>query len=248
MRCTPQSAARAALILAVLAPAFIVAAQPVVADLSALQARLTERYPQVQILQVAPSPIAGLYEVFTGDSVAYADPNGDYLIVGQMMETATRRNLSSERVDALLRVDTAGLPLDKTIRYSSGKGSRHVYVFSDPDCPFCKQLEKDLATLDDVTVHILLYPLASLHPDAVARARAIWCSSDRAEAWSAWMLRGQDATSKDDCGSDPVDEILKIGRELRIASTPTLVFANGQRFTGAPPRDQLTALLDAAQK
>src|SRR5882724_10223590 len=49
---------------------------------------LEARYPQVKILDVKPSPIAGLYEVFTGDAVAYASPNGEYLTTGPLIATA----------------------------------------------------------------------------------------------------------------------------------------------------------------
>ena len=207
---------------------------------------LEQRYPQVKVLQVSPSPVAGLYEVFTGDAIAYADARGAYLIVGQMMDTDSKRNLSATRLDELNRIDLARLPLAKSFTYVRGAGSRHLYVFSDPDCPYCQQLEKDLATLDDVTVHILLYPLASIHPEAVARARAIWCAPDRAAAWSGWMLDRRDPGTAD-CTTHPVDDLVKLGRELRVISTPTLVFEDGRRFSGAPPRERLVEMLDAAR-
>ena len=209
-----------------------------------LRQTLKERYPQVPVVDIFPSTIPGLWEVFTGDSIAYADTTGEHLLVGQMMATATKKNLTAARVDELNRVDISRIPEDQTIQYKKGNGSRTVYVFSDPDCPYCQQLEKDLATLDDVTVRIVLYPLASIHPDAPAKARAIWCAPDRAASWSAWML-DQRAPAAAQCDGDPVESLIALGRELRVVSTPTIVFQDGRRFTGAPPRAQLISLLDA---
>jgi thiol:disulfide interchange protein DsbC len=209
-----------------------------------LRQTLKERYPQVPIVDIFPSTIPGLWEIFTGDSIAYADTAGEHLLVGQMMATATKKNLTAARVDELNRIDVSKIPVDRTIQYKKGNGSRKLYVFSDPDCPFCQQLEKDLATLDDVTVHIVLFPLASLHPDAPAKARSIWCAADRAASWSAWMLEQREPAAAQ-CPGDPVDALIELGRELRVVSTPTLVFEDGRRFTGAPQRAQLISLLDA---
>ena len=211
----------------------------------AIRRSLQQNYPQVRVIDVLPSPIDGVFEVFTGDSIAYTDASGKFLIVGQMMDTTSKKNLTSERIDDLNRVDLKRLPLDRSIRFVKGDGSRKLFVFSDPDCPYCQALEKDLAGLDNLTVHILLFPLASIHPEAKAKARAIWCSSDRAAAWQGWMLERRDP-GKSECAGDPVETTIALGRELRVVSTPTLVFQDGRRFTGAPNAAKLEELLNAA--
>jgi thiol:disulfide interchange protein DsbC len=210
----------------------------------ALRQTLTRRYPQVAIVDIFPARIPGLWEVFTGNSIAYADSTGEYLLVGQLLATATNENVTAARLDELNRIDPSRIPRDRTIQYKKGNGRRTLFVFADPDCPHCQQLEKDLALLDDLTVHIVLYPLASIHPEAPARARAIWCSADRAAAWSAWMLERR-APAEAQCADDTVDQLVALGRELRVISTPTLVFESGRRFSGAPTRAQLAALLAA---
>lgn len=208
-----------------------------------LRETLAARYPQVRIVDIAPSAIPGLWEVFTGDSIAYVDTSGEYLLLGPMMATASKQNLTATRVDELNRVDISRLPVDSTIQYGRGNGSRLLYIFSDPDCPYCQQLEQDLATIDDITVRIILYPLASIHPDAPAKARAIWCSADRVETWRAWMLEKR-SPEPAQCEDTPIEALLALGRELRVISTPTIVLADGRRVSGAPSKEQLIALLD----
>ncbi len=76
-----------------------------------LKKNIAERFPDAKVEAINASPIAGLYEVFLGDTIVYADPAGDYLILGSMMDSKTRTNLTTERMNALnsiLRAAAAG--------------------------------------------------------------------------------------------------------------------------------------------
>ena len=101
-----------------------------------------------------PSP--GLYEVFTGDGIAYSTATGDYVVLGEMMDTRTRHNLTRESMGVRNAIDFSTLPLDQAIKVVKGNGKRTLAVFSDPDCPYCQQLEKELASVTDVTVYTFL--------------------------------------------------------------------------------------------
>src|SRR5690606_13205020 len=108
--------------------------------------------------------------------------------------------------------------------------SRQLAVFSDPDCPYCKALEKELASVTDVTIYTFLFPLP-IHPDAEAKSRKIWCAPDRAQAWLQWML--EEKTPKGpDCGDSPTGELIELGKKLHITGTPTLYLSTGERVTG----------------
>jgi thiol:disulfide interchange protein DsbC len=208
---------------------------------------LEARYPEVKVLDVRPAPVAGLYEVFTGDTIIYASPTGDYLIGGPMVDTKNRSNVTLDSIDERNSIDFSALPLDLAIKTVKGDGRRTVAVFSDPDCPYCKQLEESLSTFDNVTVYTFLYPITSLHPDAAVKARAIWCTSDRPQAWEQWMIDGKAAAASESCKDDPIDELQALGRKLRIASTPVMFFANGQRAGGALTAEQLKRKFDAVE-
>lgn len=179
-----------------------------------------------------PSQFPGLYEVFTGDTVSYADATGDRVFVGSLIDTLDKRNLTTERVDQLNSIDFESLPLDRAIKIVKGNGSRKVALFSDPECPYCQQLEKELVSVTDVTIYTFLFPIASLHPDAPARARALWCSADPRTAWKEWMVDRKPPEWKT-CAGDPVEELKTLGEKLRINSTPTIFAASGRRFAGS---------------
>jgi thiol:disulfide interchange protein DsbC len=177
-----------------------------------------------------------------GDQIVYTDATADYLFVGSLVDTQTRENLTEARLNDHGKIDFGTLPLDRAIKVVKGNGSRVFAVFSDPDCPFCQELEKNLLSVTDMTMYVFLFPIASLHPQAPAKAHSIWCAKDRAAAWNQWM-REKKLPPAASCGGDPIDALQKLGDNLHINSTPTLFFANGRRVAGAISTKELEGLL-----
>jgi thiol:disulfide interchange protein DsbC len=207
---------------------------------------LKEHYPEVEIVDIKPSPLNGLYEIYTGDAIVYANDSGSYLIAGPLVETRTRANLTAESLDMRNAIDFSTLPIEKAIKTVKGNGSRKMAVFADPDCPYCKKLEHELVSVDNVTVYTFLYPLEELHPDAKARAHAIWCSADRSEAWNSWIVNAKDPSpAPASCKQDVLEENRALGVKLRVNSTPTIIFANGRRTSGVVPAADIERRLDA---
>jgi thiol:disulfide interchange protein DsbC len=235
-----------ALMSALISTGASAAAEPQAAT-EELRKTLQSRFPNIRIVDVQPAPVAGLFEVFTGQSIAYTDRAGDYLFTGSLIDTRTREDISAERLDQRNSIDFASLPRERAIKIVKGNGHRELAVFSDPDCPYCQQFEKELASMTDITVYIYLYPIADLHPQAHARARSIWCSKDREHAWTQWMLEKKPADGKEDgCDGDPVDELVDLGRKLNVTSTPTLFFVNGRKVGGTIAAARLEQLLKLA--
>lgn len=198
-----------------------------------VEKRLKEQYPATKITAVRESPVRGIHEVIMGRNVAYTDESGRYMIFGHLYDMKEQKDLTAGLLDALNRVDVSLLPQADAIRTVRGKGERKLFVFSDPDCPYCKRLEAELAKMDNVTIYTLLYPLEGLHPDARRKAEAIWCAKDRAKAWEEFMANGKlpDASG---CET-PIDRNLRLGNTLGVNGTPTIVFADGAVAPGMLP-------------
>jgi thiol:disulfide interchange protein DsbC len=124
-----------------------------------------------------------------------------------------------------------------------GTGRRKIAILSDPNCPYCKRLEEDLAKLDDITVHIL--PYAIIRPESVRQAKAVWCSRDRVKAWNDLMFRRVEPRAGGDC-DNPVENLVRFGRGIGASATPTWFLESGERFGGALPLEQVRRLLDEA--
>lgn len=212
-----------------------------------IRAALTKSFPGIQVNSVSKSAVKGLYEVVADSTqVIYADENGEHIVIGEMMRTTDKRNLTRERTDKLLEVKWDSLPLKDAIKVVRGKGSRKFAVFSDPDCPYCRKAEVEFAKLDDVTIYVFLYPL-DMHPDAGRKSRLVWCSKDRSAAWLDLMLKGVQPSGKGEC-ANPLDENLALGRKLRIDGTPAVIFTNGKRVPGYVDAGRLEAMLAAVNK
>ena len=201
----------------------------------------------VKIDGVQPGPLPGLFEVRfrtpDGVQVVYADATGTYVIQGKIYDLRTDRDLTEERLRKLNAIKFESLPLDLAVKVQRGNGKRVLAMFSDPYCPACRQFERSLAQIDNITVYVFMYPV--IRPENADHSRMVWCSQDRAKAWlelaAAPKPKLPDASKG--CG-DPVDKVLKLGRSLAVNSTPTLILANGERLAGGLSTADLTELLD----
>ncbi|MBN3725545.1 DsbC family protein [Burkholderia sp. Ac-20379] len=206
-----------------------------------LKATLQSRLGDATVKGIAKSPIPGLYEVNLGSQIVYSDAAGDYVLLGEMVDTKTRRNLTEARMSEINKVDFASLPLNNAVKYVKGNGARKIAVFSDPNCPYCKRFESTLRSMNNITVYTFLYPV--LTPDSTVKSKAIWCASDRAKAWESWMVDHVAPTGAGNCDTSALDKNLALGRGLNVTGTPTIILADGTRLPGAVSADDLNSAL-----
>ena len=112
-----------------------------------------------------------------GPQIFYVDAEAKVIVAGQVIDAKSGRNLTEARKRDLTRVKWESLPLQWAITSKRGSGRRKIAILSDPNCPYCKRFEEDLAKLDDITVHILSW--AVVQPESVRQAKAVWCSKVR---------------------------------------------------------------------
>lgn len=192
-----------------------------------------------EITQINKSPVAGLYEVVTSDHVFYADESGQYLIDGSLFDIKNRRNLTDARMRQLFAVDFGKLPFELAVKKVKGNGSRKLAYFTDPNCGYCKKLERELQNVSDVTLYLFLYPIFD---GSAEKVHGVWCSKDKAKAWDNLMLNGiQPAVGKCDA---PTAKVMELGKKLKVNGTPALIFANGVVNPGYMPAADLEKALD----
>ncbi|QWE16789.1 DsbC family protein [Polynucleobacter sp. AP-Nino-20-G2] len=183
-----------------------------------------------KIKSVTASPISGIYEVLVGNDVFYTDANSKYLIQGEIVELATGKNITEQRHADLNRIKWSELSPTNAFKTVRGNGSRQLAVFSDPNCGYCKRLEKSLQQLDNVTIYTYLIPILSA--DSAMKSKQIWCSADPQKAYIDWMVNGIAPSGKSDC-TTPLDKNMAFAKTYGITGTPTLFFTDGSRFPGA---------------
>ncbi|WP_047837651.1 DsbC family protein [Burkholderia gladioli] len=210
-----------------------------------LKTTLQARLGDATVKSIEKSPIPGLYEVNLGSQIVYSDAAGDYVLLGDLVDTKTRKNLTEARMAEINKVDFASLPLNNAIKYVKGNGARKIAVFSDPNCPYCKRFESTLQSMDNITVYTFLYPV--LTPDSTVKSKAIWCAADRAKSWENWMVSHQPPSGAGNCDTSALDKNLALGRGLNVTGTPTIILADGTRLPGAVSADQLNSALAAVK-
>ena len=210
-----------------------------------IRKNLGERIPQLQkIDEVTRTPINGLWEVRVGSEILYTDSEGNYLIQGSLIDAKQRRNLTEERVEKLSAIAFDALPLKDAFTIVRGNGKRKMAVFEDPNCGYCKRFERDLQKVDNVTIHMFLYPI--LGGDSPDKSRNIWCAKDRGKAWQDQMVRDQPAPAAT-CDSSAIARNVEFGKKYRITGTPTMFFADGSRVPGAVNAAQVEKSLTDAK-
>jgi thiol:disulfide interchange protein DsbC len=195
-----------------------------------VKAELKKKIPEATVDVIRKVPYGGLYEVVVGNEIFYTDEKASYLLLGSIVDTRTRENVTELRMRQLNRVAFDSLPLDNAIKIVRGNGARRVAIFADPNCGYCKRFERDLLGVSDITVYLFLYPI--LAPDSVSKSKAVWCAPDRGKAWLDFMARDLALPAETGCAT-PIDKLLEYGKTKRITGTPTIFFEDGERIPGA---------------
>jgi thiol:disulfide interchange protein DsbC len=202
------------------------------------------RFPETAVESVQKTPFNGLYEVVVGGRILYTDEKVSYIFIGNLIDArgAAERDLTRER-NAQLAVQTLKKASDQAIKRVRGNGKRVIYTFEDPNCGYCKQLQKELAKINDVTIYTFLWPILS--QDSVDKSRAIWCARDRAKAWDDAMLRGAVAQSDGNCVV-PFEKNHALTQRFGIRGTPAIFLADGRMLGGYLPAAELEKEMSSA--
>lgn len=229
-----------AMILAVLAG---LAAGSACASEAAIRKAVQARFPDIPVDSVSKTPFGGIYEVVLGGRILYTDERVSYIFIGSLLDTrgVGERDLTAER-SAQLTAQTLRKATDQAIKRVRGNGKRVIYTFEDPNCGYCRQLQRELQKISDITIYTFLWPILS--QDSVDKSKAIWCAKDRAKAWDDVMLRGVVAQSDGQCET-PIDRNKQLAQRFRINGTPAIFFADGSMNGGYLPAEQLEQALNS---
>jgi thiol:disulfide interchange protein DsbC len=210
-----------------------------------IRAEMEKKFPYSKIISISKTPYFGLYEVAFEDQLVYTDEKMTYLFSGNILDMHTMKNLTEAREKQLYAIKFDTLPLDLAVKSVRGNGKRKLAVFTDPNCPYCKKLEKEMVNLTNATVYIFLFPIL---PGSEEKAKAIWCSPDRLKAWEDHMLRDVEPKFEKACDTTALTRISMEAKKLRINVTPTLIFEDGVIKPGTLTLDKLELNLSASDQ
>lgn len=198
-----------------------------------IEQRMAEIIPDITPDSIRPSGLPNLYEVRYGTDIFYVSEDGRFLLQGNLVDLESRENLT-ERTKRGVRAEIfSAIPDSELTVYAPEGETRYTLnVFTDPNCPYCRQFHQDLDKYLEagVKVRYFMYPVLGRNSPEIMRD--IWCADSRTDAMD--RAKSDRAVASNDCPT-PVDEHLALGRELGITGTPASITGNGQLISGFRP-------------
>ena len=204
---------------------------------------------------VKQSPSSGLFEVLAEkdgkQGILFIDYGKKHLLQGMIVSLDTMQPVSAHALDTpqpkqVTSIDVGKIPVDKAVIIGNPKGAKKLYVFTDPDCPYCRKGHtelKKLATIaPDVAIYIMLYPLA-MHPGAYDKARTIIEMQSQDLLDKAFDGKEIPKPSKES-SKKVIDEIIAFANGNGISGTPTLVMPDGKVEVGMRDAETLKKMLE----
>lgn len=216
----------------------------------AVKSSWAKNHPTMKIGKVKATAISGVFKM---DTEVFIDPTGRFMMVGgkifDTLSVAGGTQPSAQpqaRPEPPKNVDVKLLNTANAIKTVKGTGERVLYVFSDPDCPFCKRLENTLESINNVTVYTFPYPLEALHPNAKAVSVSVWCNANPSQAWKDYMLKG--VKPEDKVCDNPIAKNIELAQKLNINGTPAIIGPTGIVLPGAYPAEAIEEMLKNSVK
>ena len=129
------------------------------------------------------------------------------------------------------------------IDFSGDEKKNSIYVFTDIDCGYCRQLHSQMQQYNDLGLEIryLSFPRSGPGSRSFTKAISVWCNEDRQAAMTA-AKSGIDPVPLA-CDEQQVAEQYQLGQSLGINGTPALVLSNGELIAGyLPPQALLSRI------
>ncbi len=207
------------------------------ANVDSVRENIKKQYPNLKISNIQKTEMPGLYSANLDQQIIYVGEDGQHMFVGSMIRLKDQKNLTKDLVLGQNSIDWNQLPLKDAIKTVKGSGQHVLAVFSDPNCPYCKQLEPELDKLKDATIYTFIYPLK---PQSIVVSRQVWCAPNQSYSWKKLIQQGVRPTVAS-C-ANPIDRNLELGKRLGFNGTPTLIFANGFKMVGARSAEEIQAV------
>jgi hypothetical protein len=123
-----------------------------------------------------------------------------------------------------------------------GDGKRKLAVFEDPNCGYCKRFERDLTSVNNVTVYLFLYPVLGRTPSP-SRATSGAPRTRPKPGTTGCCATPRPPTAE--CDTAAIKRNREFGQKYNITGTPTLIFADGSRAPGAISAQEVEKMLVA---
>ncbi|WIW89562.1 DsbC family protein [Sphingobium sp. V4] len=218
-------------------PTFAQSASAADKDLAKAEAeaeqQLHQTFTNLKFDDFGPAPVKGpIYQAIAGGKIIYYAPESEHILFAAVYDK-NGVNVTALAQDASTRRKLGAVDPAKALVIGP-PGAPTVIEFTDPDCPYCRALEKFWAVkeAEGKPVRRLVYFVSGIHPEAAGKAEHILCSPDKAAEFKA-IYAGATPKELHKClpGRSKVEADAEIVRQIGISGTPTLI-VDGRVISG----------------
>ncbi len=211
----------------------------------------------------APGGLKGYAARYNGQGIGlYLTPDGEHVLVGSLLD-ASGADLTQAALEKLVYEPLGNemwqrLQSSTWIADGSADAPRIVYMFSDPNCPFCNLFWKQARPwIDAGDVQLRHVMVGMLRPDSAGKSAALLAADDREAALNKHEAAGKASTL------EPVERIpakvqeqleanLALMGEMGASATPAIYYQDDagrlQQHQGAPRPDVLKQIMGKLSK
>lgn len=207
------------------------------------------------VTSVRQSPARGLFELLVEregqKGIIYLDYGKKHLVQGVVVDLEKLEQVIAHKNELpqpkqITSVDVKTIPLANAVVMGNPKGSKKLYVFTDPDCPYCRKGHPELKKLakiaPDVAIYVMLFPLP-MHPGAYDKSRTIIESKGHDVLDKAFDGKDIPKPAKES-SKKVIDEIIKFANDNGITGTPTMVMPDGTIQVGMRDAETMKKMLE----
>jgi len=212
---------------------------------------------KIKVLKVEENPYLNQFcdvalEISGEKFLLYVDREGRYVLIGSrsgmvyIVDLNSGENLTAKKLEELNRLSKDEVhELDKYVAFTYGDKGKVIYLFTDPECPFCQKIEPTLKKLADegkVQVKVILFPLP-FHEHAKEKSIAMVCQNIgweglRADYWTEERMKQLPQWQCEE-GKKLVEQSLQIAAKYKVTGTPTIITEDGKKVVGYMPEEVL---------
>lgn len=217
-----------------MSPSFAADKSKVADSIDKIRTELVKIIPPAQDSEIVATDAENVFRVSIQGSFAYAYVDGDLVLIGDLLNTATKENLGDIARAEITAEKIAGVPVEKMIVYGPKDAKRHITVFTDIDCGYCRKLHLEVPELNaaGVQVRYLAFPRAGINSESYNKYVSVWCNADQQSSLTSAKSGGSVPTATCD---NPIAESYNLGREVGVSGTPTIILDDGTLTPGYVP-------------
>lgn len=211
------------------------------AGATAAPAELREKLEEILPLNVRSLRaigIPGVYLLSSDSGMFHIYDSGGQIMIGEMFDKSSGASLLATARGREVAARLGAVPAGDMIVFGAKNARRHVTVFTDIDCGYCRLLHQEMDALGrgGLQVRYLAFPRTGIGSESYDKAVSVWCAADRNRAMTE-AKTGRPPPPRN-C-DNPVADQFRLGQDLGVRGTPAVYLDDGTVLGGYLPAAEL---------